>query len=344
MQTTDKPHAANISGRRTRDPWLDNIRLVAIVLVVVGHAIGTSKGINQAAGTLSTFLYLFHIPMFALAAGWTAQRLTASLGTLGKMTWQVLVPYAIFQTIAIMLGRWDGREPPLQFATPTFALWFLLSLFTWRLLTPWFRGSAYGLVAAVAVTLCAGMVPEVGEPFSLSRTLFFFPAFLVGATYGDRLSGWLDRRSIRIVGATMLLAALFYCSFFADSMNRKLQLGRDSYEALGMGALDGAWARLLTVAIGIGLALACIAIVPRRRLPLTRLGAYTLYVYLLHVVIRRVLVALDLFPRATDFPELIALVAGAIVVALLLASTPVRLLTRPLVEPLWVRNLLRRTS
>ncbi|MEX0426260.1 hypothetical protein AB3X52_01420 [Nocardioides sp. DS6] len=127
-------------------------------------------------------------------------------------------------------------------------------------------------------------------------------------------------------------------------MNRKLQLGRDDYHALGMGGLEGVWARFLTIAVGIVLALACIAIVPRRRLPITHLGAFTLYVCLLHVVIRRVLLALNLLPHAANAPELIALVLGATALALMLPSAPVRLVTRPLVEPVWLRDMLRRPS
>lgn len=350
MTTDDSPtragarRADHARAPRSRDPWLDNIRLVAITLVVIGHAIGTSKGINSAALALSTFLYLFHIPMFALAAGWTAQRLTASTAALGKMTWQVLVPYVIFQTIAILLGRWDGNEPPFQYVTPAFALWFLVSLFSWRLLAPWFRDSGYGLLAALVIALLAGLAPEVGEPFSLSRTFFFFPAFLVGAVYGDRLRDWLASPLVRIAAGVLLVGALVYCAASADEMNRSLQLGRDSYDALGMTALEGASTRLLTILSGIGLAIACIAVVPRRRLPLTHLGAYTLYAYLLHVVLRRVLVALDLFPQATDVAELVALVVGAVIVTLVLSSAPVRFLACPLVEPWRVRVVvLRRT-
>ncbi|MEX0426259.1 acyltransferase family protein [Nocardioides sp. DS6] len=169
---------------------MDNIRLLAIVLVVVGHAIGSSKGINPTADTISTFVYLFHIPMFALAAGWTAQRLTASFTGLAKMTWQVLVPYVVFQSIAIVLGRWDGNGTPWQYATPAFALWFLVSLFLWRLLAPWFRSNAYGVAAAVLVTLLAGFVPAIGEPLSLSRCASSRPSWSERRTATTSATGW----------------------------------------------------------------------------------------------------------------------------------------------------------
>lgn len=342
MQTTEEAPVS--TGARPRDPWLDNIRLLAIVLVVVGHAIGSSKGVNPAANALSTFLYLFHIPMFALAAGWTAQRLTASFESLTRTAWQVLLPYVVFQTIALGIGTWDGSNPPWQYATPSFALWFLVALFWWRLLAPWFRGNAWGIAAAVLVTVVAGFMPEVGEPLSLSRALFFFPAFLVGATYADRLGALLAPRAVRAAGAALLAAAFVYCVLFADTMNRQLQLGRSDYGALGMGNVEGVLTRLLTLAVGIGLALACIAVVPRRRTWLTHLGAYTLYAYLLHVVVRRVLVAYDLFPKVAEPLPLLALVAGSALLALVLMTLPVRLLTRWVVEPIWLRNLLRRVG
>lgn len=342
MRTHEQPSAPPSTGSKTRDPWLDNIRLVAIILVVVGHSIGFSRNISPAANSLSNFIYMFHIPMFALAAGWTAQRLTASFEGLVRTAWQVLVPYAIFQAAALAIGTQDGSNPPWQFATPSFALWFLLALFWWRLLAPWFRGNAWGIVAALLVTVLAGFMPEIGEPLSLSRALFFFPAFLVGATYAHLLRGWLDRPAVRVAGAGLLAAALVYCGLFADTMNRQLQLGRSDYGALGMDNVEGVWTRLVTISVGIALALACAAVIPRRRTWVTHLGAYTLYAYLLHVVIRRTLIAFDMAPRATDPLHVLVIVAGAALLALVLMTLPVRLLTRWVVEPIWVRNLLLR--
>ncbi|HSX67384.1 acyltransferase family protein [Nocardioides sp.] len=328
------------SASAPRDAWLDNIRLVAIILVVVGHAVGSSRNSSGAALALSNFLYAFHIPLFAITAGWTAQRLQASPAGLSKMTWQLLVPYAIFQVIALANGHADGLDLEWQFAVATFALWFLMSLFLWRLLAPWFRGGAGGLVAALAIALAIGFVPEINDTLSLSRTLFFFPAFLVGATYGDRLAGWLRPVAVRGVGAATLLAAMAYCAVNAETMNRLLQLGRDPYEVVGIPGTEGVLARLLTILAGIGLALACAALTPRGRIPfLTGLGAYTMYAYLLHVVIRRLLISWDLLPVAHDTTGALMIVAGATVLTIVLMTPPVRLLVRPLVEPAWVRDL-----
>jgi len=327
---------------RTRDPWLDNVRLLAIILVVLGHALGPSRGSSALALTLSNFVYMFHIPLFALTAGWTAQRLQASFAGLGKMTWQLLIPYAIFQSIAIAQAHLDGLELPWQLVSATFALWFLMSLFLWRLLVPWFRGNVYGVIAAVVIALAIGFTPDVNDQFSLSRTLFFFPAFLVGATYGDQLAGWLRRNAARIAGAAMLAVALIYCALNAETMNRLLQLGRDPYDVVGIPGIEGVAARLVTIGLGIALALGCAALVPRRRLPITHLGAYTMYAYLLHVVIRRVLISLDLLPRAHDWVSTGAVLLGGVLLTLLLTSKPVRLLARPLVEPVWIRDLIAR--
>ena len=73
------------------------------------------------------FPYLLHLPMFALVSGWVAQRLTASFDAFHN---DLAAPGSLLgvQTIALLIGRLDGRRLAWQYVTPSFALWFLLSL------------------------------------------------------------------------------------------------------------------------------------------------------------------------------------------------------------------------
>ena len=65
-------------------------------------------------------------------------------------------------------------------ATPYWLLWYLLSLAGWRLLLPVFARLKRPLTFAVALAVAVGCASEVGYYLSLSRTLVFFPMFVLG--------------------------------------------------------------------------------------------------------------------------------------------------------------------
>jgi len=52
----------------TRDPWLDNIKMTLVTLVVVGHSWGL-LGATTLDLHLYDFLYYWHIPAFVLITG-----------------------------------------------------------------------------------------------------------------------------------------------------------------------------------------------------------------------------------------------------------------------------------
>lgn len=91
-----------------RQTWIDQTRWVAIVLVVVGHAVGQMRGFRGLAVIVSNFVYIFHISVFVRLAGRSARRAETGGQTLAKIWWQRLLPSVIFQLIAFgtNLGHW----------------------------------------------------------------------------------------------------------------------------------------------------------------------------------------------------------------------------------------------
>ena len=51
-----------------RQTWIDQTRWCAIVLVVVGHAVGLLRSTSDLAVVVSNFVYMFHIPVLVLLA------------------------------------------------------------------------------------------------------------------------------------------------------------------------------------------------------------------------------------------------------------------------------------
>jgi fucose 4-O-acetylase-like acetyltransferase len=324
-----------------RETWIDQARWVAIALVVIGHVVGPLRGSSVVAKTISDFVYVFHIPALVLLAGWGARRASASGRGLTRLFWALLVPYVLFQIVAILLG-WSlfGHSPSWVFVYPSFGLWFLLSLASWRLLAPWFHGLPAPVLPALAVALLAGASPHLDSFLSLQRTAYFLPMFIAGPWIVDRVSVWRQRARVQIAALAVLVLALVVVYIRETGFDRTIFFGRDSYDALGQGLIHGMLARLLALAIASTLAIALLLAIPGGALGASRLGVlvahggqHTMYPYLLHLPF--LLIAAWTGWYSIGSPHVTAL--GAALVGLTLAvvfvTPPVRWVAGPLVEP-----------
>jgi fucose 4-O-acetylase-like acetyltransferase len=324
-----------------RHAWVDQARWAAVSLVVVGHLVGLLRARSDLAKAVSDFVYLFHIPALVLLAGWGSRRGAASARGLSRVVWQLLVPYALFQIVAFLLGHaLRGTTPTWSFTHQTFGLWFLVTLAGWRLLAPWFQGFRHPELVALVLALLAGLSPVIDETFSLSRMLVFLPLFLAGPELVDRVGLWRQNRMLRAAAALALASALAFVAWQGRDFDRTVFFGRDSYRALSQGPLDGAAERLAMLAVSTVLATALLLVVPGRTGAPSRLGAVvagwgrrTLYVYLLHLPLLLVVGSTGWPARGSaEAAAVVAIVAG-FVLAGVLASRPVSWVARVLVEP-----------
>ncbi len=326
---------------RVRQTWVDQVRWVAIALVLAGHFVGLVRGRSDLARGISDFLYVFHIPALVLLAGWGARRLRASGPGLTRILWQLLVPYVAFQLIAFAANRvLEGSHPSWSFTSQTFGLWFLVALAGWRLLGPWFHGLRAPVAAALAVALLAGLSPHIGGLLSLSRIAFFLPLFVAGPWLVDRVSTWRHLPRARLYGALVLLAGALWVGLQEPAFDRTIFFGRDSYHALHQGVLHGVVYRTGALAISAVLAVGLMLVVPGRPGAPTRAGRWfaeagrhTMFPYLIHLPLLTVL-GWTGWPRLGP-PTVTAVVAvvAAVVAAAVLVTPPVRLLAGPFVEP-----------
>ncbi|WP_426755412.1 acyltransferase family protein [Myxococcus sp. Y35] len=165
----------------SRIPLFENVRGLLILLVVMGHALEPLLEREPLARALYTGLYLFHIPAFAFLSGHLT-RAESGARALWSVAWGLLAPLAVFQVLYVVFDAWVlGRGWSLHWLLqPYWLLWFLLSLASWRMLLPLLLRLPGPWVWAVALSLGAGLLPWVGYPFSLSRTLVFLPCFVAG--------------------------------------------------------------------------------------------------------------------------------------------------------------------
>jgi fucose 4-O-acetylase-like acetyltransferase len=326
-----------------RDPWKDNARLALITLVVFGHCLEPLRGV-AAIDALYRFLYLFHMPAFAVMSGAVA-RVEVDLKLLKRIAFQLLLPYLLFQALYALAARMPGwPDPgPVGITTPYWLLWYLPSLAAWRLLLPFFMRLRHPLVLACLLALVAGVADDVGYRMSLSRTASFFPFFLIGHLYSP---AWRERLRGPRAGA-LALAALLALGWAASAVpDPRWLYGSNGYAALGVDDAAGTLWRLLRLGAGVVGSAAFLALVPRREFTVTAAGSRSLQAYLAHGFIVKFAAAAGLFAwlEAGEPPLVNALVLllTAWLLVRLLASVPAARLLSPLTSPQWLERRLWR--
>jgi fucose 4-O-acetylase-like acetyltransferase len=331
-----------------REVWVDQARWVAIALVLIGHLVGPLRGRSTLAHAISDFVYVFHIPALVLLAGWGARRGTADGRGLSRTFWALIVPYVLFQLIAFGVN-WtlNGVHPSWTFVDQTFGLWFLVSLASWRLLSPWFRGLRSPVLVALAIALLAGSSPRIGTTLSLQRTAFFLPLFIAGPWVVDRVSLWRRIALVRLAALAVLAVAAVVVLIRQPGFDRTIFFGRDSYHTLGQGLAHGVLARLGALAIATTLAVALLLAVPGGRIGASpvgrwaaRAGQHTMYPYLLHLPILLLAGWTGWYHHGSPTGAAVVAALVGLSLAVLFVSPPVRLLAGVVVEPqAWWRRL-----
>ncbi|MBD8205640.1 acyltransferase family protein [Microbacterium sp. CFBP 8790] len=328
----------------TRVPFWDNARFAAIVLVVFGHAVQRLTYDSDAAEALYLLVYAFHMPLFALVAGYFSSSAEPTRRRMARLFTDLIAPYLIFETLwtitqLLVTGRTD-----LDPAQPSWTLWFLLALALFRLVLPYLALLRAPVLWALAIAIVAGYLPGIDSTLSLSRFLGLLPFFTLGWWLRERdvvaRRGLLDARPVWLrVVAVLVLAGAGAIAFAFVDVWRDVRLGTwfffvDTYADLGAPQWWAGGVRLAIIALALVLMTAFLLLVPRRETSWTHLGRYTMSVYLLHTFVlypfRQSGVLRGLEPAALWIP-LIAVASVAIAVGL--SSRPVRRLTRPLVEP-----------
>lgn len=343
----------------------DNARFVMLVLVVAGHMIEPIRSEGLGPSWFFTFIYLFHMPVMMFIAGYFA-RAEASWKAAYSVV-QLLAAYVAWELIVgVVRYLLTGWTPSGHFlTTPSWAMWFLVSLATLKVLLPFVMYLRHPLAISVIISLASGAFLDIDTVFSVSRTLGFLPFFVGGQIVKERgllNADWFTAPSHRLratAGAVLVAAGGALVWILYSSGTSKIYqwaFHRDNYwettlssesrievlpveeitESGALIVLNGVLVTALFLALAMILGLAALILIPRSASLITGWGQNTLYIYLLHIPILRAISHFELVPTAFAHFGLwgfaLALLASG-VLACVLGTQPIKRLFRPLVEP-----------
>ena len=184
--STDLTVRGGAAAPRARWFRADNIRYILLFNVIAEHML-TETGIASVAGVsiqanitehwLVTVLVcwsrMITMPAFAFLSGYFSKK--ADKGYRSAL-YDFLVPYILFDTLFVLLY---GSSQPNIFS-PSFAYWYLVSMFCWKIMAGMLQRIRYILPLTLAAALLTGLCGDVDNFLSLSRTICFLPYFIVG--------------------------------------------------------------------------------------------------------------------------------------------------------------------
>ncbi len=120
------------------------------------------------------------MPAFAIISGYFSKSTSPNRTQMARILTDIVAPYVIFEGLWV-LTKWlvEGRANP----NPTMPAWTcgscsLSGIF--RLVLPYLALLRWPLLWALVISIGAGYLPNLGQTFSLARTLGLLPFFTLG--------------------------------------------------------------------------------------------------------------------------------------------------------------------
>ena len=199
--------------------YVDQMKGIAILLVVMGHLIGYNVGYNETV----EFIYSFHMPLFFMISGYLGHKTThvVSLKTYGKFLKKkfigLMLPFLFWSMIAekyFLQSEW--HIPALSDISEAILVWNRL----WFLKTLFLILVIYGLTHWMAKSF-------VRQKLSFVMDILFFLLVASGLSVG------ILAIDTHFFSSLLLYTAFFYAGMFIAKYNRIEQLTMHQYTFAG---------------------------------------------------------------------------------------------------------------
>jgi len=323
-----------ISIVKERDPFFDNARFILVFLVVFGHFIVQVKHHHWFIFELNNFLSLLRMPALIVITGFLSKGFNRP-GYIEKTTKALLVPYLLFQVIFAYYYYllYDKSIFTFDFFQPQFTLWFIFSLFMWKMLLFIFSNLKHPLLFAFIFGIGIGYIESAGHYFNIQRTFTYFPFFMLGFYLRKEHFEIVKKKSSKLIGIVFIAVVWFIVSQISPAEVQSWLGANRSYIANGHEEWYIGLKRAMFYSFSLLVGFAFLSFVPTKKTFFTSLGRKTAYIYILHGAIVRTLYVYVINPEEfTTIWHYLQLPMYAILLVLILSSKPVTVLTKPLIE------------
>lgn len=318
---------------QNRNYLIDNSKGLLIFLVVLGHSLEFIRKDYEVARLLYVFIYEFHMPVFVFISGYLSKNVEKGRRNAVR---NFLTPFLLFNIIwnlITLVGplflRGEFTELPSEqafsFFTPGWALWYIFSMFLWKILLPDLLKFKNIFILSVIAGIFIKLSGEFGSYMALSRTITFAPFFLAGYYSSEEklkrfrkftrfnILNKVPSILILIIGVLIALIFVNYSNiadefFWADR----------SYSNFNIEIFTGILLYIAVYIIGFAFVYVFINLMPENQTFLSKIGKNTLSVYFLHTYFIGSILGLTSL-MSSNLGKLLALIVGSLIVTFILS-------------------------
>lgn len=284
----------------------DNIKLLAIILVVIGHAIDfiARQDGNHLEKSLFLIIYSVHMPLFIFISG----LFTKPMDKETKFPKQKVISYVLIgiairimmALLSIILNE-DFKYSVLDMYD-SFA-WFMWAMAVFISIVWLFReyNTKILLLISLVIGCMSGFDKNLGDKLVLMRIVVFLPFFIIGYMIKpEQILRLISKKWLKIISALFVVGILLLFIFYTDTYKlfRSMFTGRNNFSYLGEYYKFGFIVRGVTYAVSALFGFSLLCLVPNKNLGfLSGVGTKTLQIYFWHKAFLFVLEHFDVYNR-----------------------------------------------
>lgn len=274
----------NSNKAKTRINRFDNLKGLAIFLIVLGHMAFTTKFLS--INFVHNFVFIFHLAIFFFVAGYFSK---IDLNQPIKVFKRILIPYILVTVVFWIFHIPFGKPSQGIFIYPTYALWFLLALFFMKMALPILAKLKYPILFSLIIALFMGFIKFPHDILGLSRTFSFLPVFVTGFFYkeykekfekkSNKISLYLKNNKTIIPLSIIILSISILVAYFFPL---RIIMMKQPYDG---SSLINISLRALIIVLGIMITLILNKYMTNKECFLTKWGKNSMAIYILHIFI-----------------------------------------------------------
>ena len=280
----------------------DNLKFILILFVVIGHFVDLYVSQYRTMKMIFIFLYSFHMPLFIFLTGLFQRKLKMFKDIpIKKIIFYLFLIF--FMKIAIFyLSEYFGYGYSFELLSGSEVYWYLSVIIIYVLITPIINKIKfwYLFIFSIILGLFVGYDSSINDYLYLSRSIVFFPFYLLGYHYTnnkDFVLNICNKKWLKIISLFVIALFIYVCIFRLDDIYkyRMLFTGKNPYSYFTEFVCTYKH-RLFTYLISFVVGFCVMCIIPNKKIKIiSNMGRRTLQVYVFHQPIIILMQGLGLF-------------------------------------------------
>lgn len=212
--------------KNSRNQIIDVLKGIAVLAVLLGHAIQRGLIVNYETNFLFRIIYSFHMPLFMILSGYSLSKYVKKydLLFLKKRFCRLIIPTIVWSYLIYFFRDFNfvGIKPFIPFPDSVidytkilllhidYVIWFLYIVFLcdiiYFVLNKTIKNNKIDIILCIILHVILLMIPN--QNFGIYRLMLYFPLFSVGY-YLARYQTILEKSKYLIIPSVLLYIFLF---------------------------------------------------------------------------------------------------------------------------------------